>query len=348
MPAPSRFLPWTVLPIVAVLAIGQHALLWAPLSRQGLEGPTVANAVANMARLAAILLGAALVRVMVATVRRRVAGVSLRPRSADVIACLWDAIWILTIVSVVATTYTWCKLFLPAFGGELWDGRLADADLTYHLGVNPNVVLVTIFANGPRWAAEAMDAYYCAFVTTMIAGAAWFLADLDRARRVAFTVGFVVLWSVGLWWYVAMPALGPAFVFPEIAREVESVFPAVASTQALLGENYRRVLLVLESPGRSILVAPQYGVAAMPSLHVAAHALLFLWALLVGSRLRAVLLAMTVLTFLGSVATGWHYAVDSWAGLVLAALSLLPAWSVREALRRNAATTSLRATIALS
>jgi len=74
----------------------------------------------------------------------------------------------------------------------------------------------------------------------------------------------------------------------------------------------------------------------MPSLHVAAHAFLFLWALLVGSRLRAVLLAMTILTFLGSIATGWHYAVDSWAGLMLAALALLPAFLLLKVLRRTA------------
>ncbi len=336
MPNWSRLLSWAVLPIVAVFVIGQHALLWAPLGRRGLEGPTVSHAFRTAGRLAPILLVAVVVWVVVDALRRRLAGVPVRPRAVDVIGSLWDTAWILAIASVVATTYTWSKLFLPAYGGELWDARLADADLACHLGVNPNVVLLTLFANGPRWAAKAMDAYYCAFVTTMIAGAAWFLADLERARRLAFTVGFVVLWSVGLWWYVAMPALGPTFAFPEIAREVKGVFPVVGSTQTLLAENYRRVLLVLESPGRSILVAPQYGVAAMPSLHVAAHALLFLWAWRVGSRLRAVLLVMTILTFLGSVATGWHYAVDSWAGLVLAALALLPAWALLKALRRNA------------
>jgi len=336
----ARYLPWVALPALAVLLIGQHLILWAPLGRQGLEGPTPSHALHTAALLAPILLGAAAIRAAFAVIRRRAAGERVRPRWGEVFAWFWDVTWVLATLSLLATTYTWCKLFLPAYGGALWDGRLAATDIAVHLGVNPNVALVTIFADGPRWAAKAMDAYYCAFVSTMIAGTAWFLADLDRARRLAFTAGFVVLWSVGLWGYIAMPALGPVFAFPDIATEVKGVFPAVASTQVLLAENYRRILLILASPGRSILVAPQYGVAAMPSLHVAAHALLFLWAWRVGSRLRAVLLAMTILTFLGSIATGWHYAIDSWAGLALAALALLPAWLLLEALRRKAPSVS--------
>ena len=46
--------------------------------------------------------------------------------------------------------------------------------------------------------------------------------------------------------------------------------------------------------GEPATVIPYMGIAAMPSLHVAAHFFLFLWARFVDSRLRNLLLAMSV------------------------------------------------------
>jgi len=60
------------------------------------------------------------------------------------------------------------------------------------------------------------------------------------------------------------------------------------------------------------------GIAAFPSLHVAFEFLVWLWLRRVW-RAGAMLFAIfTVLIFLGSVVTGWHYLIDALAGLALA------------------------------
>ena len=153
----------------------------------------------------------------------------------------------------------------------------------------------------------------------MLAGTAWFLTDPDRSRRLRFAWGIAGIWSAGLWLYMAMPALGPVFAVAGLSAETGRVFPAAARAQATLLVNYRHVLEVLANPGAPVLVVPEMGVAAMPSLHVALHAFLAAWAVRTASWLRTPLVIVALLTFLGSVATGWHYAVDSWAGLALAA-----------------------------
>ena len=64
----------------------------------------------------------------------------------------------------------------------------------------------------------------------------------------------------------------------------------------------------------------------MPSLHVGGHWLLLLW---IRRRARPWLLPAalgTALTLIGSVVTGWHYAVDGYVGILIATLAYWAAW----------------------
>jgi hypothetical protein len=56
----------------------------------------------------------------------------------------------------------------------------------------------------------------------------------------------------------------------------------------------------------------------MPSLHVGVHFLFALWARRHAPRLFLPCTLATALTFLGSLTTGWHYALDGYAGMLLA------------------------------
>lgn len=332
---PVSWLPWLLGPLLVALLLVQYTALGTPLWREGLWSPTLGG-LARGARGFLVQLGlAALLRGLIALIASH--GHAWRPVSwRDIVRYLWDVAWVAFALAVFSATYTWTKLFLPAFGGMLWDERLAAFDVKFHLGINPNVFALAIFESGPKWAAKALDLYYAGFVYTMLVGVAWFLADLRRSRRLAFAFSLALLWSAGLLGYVAMPTLGPAFAVHDLGRQIAAVFPLAAQLQKALAANYTQVLFLLDNPGKDVLVTPGFGVAAMPSLHVAGHAFLFLWAYLIGSRLRAVLLAMTILTFLGSVATGWHYAVDSWAGLLLAIVAGLVAQGLLRRAREKA------------
>jgi len=76
--------------------------------------------------------------------------------------------------------------------------------------------------------------------------------------------------------------------------------------------------LVAGREGAVYQVRPFLAVAALPSLHVGAHALFFFWFRRHQPRLAPLFALATGLTFLGSLATGWHYAVDGYAGILLA------------------------------
>jgi hypothetical protein len=101
---------------------------------------------------------------------------------------------------------------------------------------------------------------------------------------------------------------------------VRAEMPRAIATQRALFAHYGKLL---ESRGGFLAsFSPELGVAAMPSMHVAAHWLFALWARRYDRRLFVPLAVATALTFLGSLVTGWHYAVDGYAGLLLAWLAV--------------------------
>jgi membrane-associated phospholipid phosphatase len=114
--------------------------------------------------------------------------------------------------------------------------------------------------------------------------------------------------------------------------------PRAASAQAALWENYQRVVEGREQ-GALRELNPTRGIASMPSLHVAIHALILFWMWKRETPLRAFWLIAVLLTFLGSLASGWHYALDGYAGLALAGL----AWWAAQRLERDTQPVEARA-----
>jgi hypothetical protein len=193
------------------------------------------------------------------------------------------------------------------------DPLLATADMKLHLGINPNRLLIELFPFPALF--RAFDVYYAGFVFSMGLGFALLSSALDPRVRARFAAGFAVLWIAGSWLYVALPSLGPCYVFPEDYAAVRPHLPLQTGTQGLLIAQYRVVTSGLK-PGTSL--NPVFGIAAMPSLHVAGQAFLAFAARKRHPRLALLFGVCSVLTFFGSLMTGWHYAVDGYAGFLLA------------------------------
>ncbi len=217
------------------------------------------------------------------------------------------------VLGLATWSYSWLKVFVPHLNGRVTDPLLAAADLRLHLGINPNRFVIELFPHPALW--RGLDVYYAGFVFTLGAGFALLASALDVRERARFAAGFAVLWIAGAWLYVAMPSLGPCYVFPEDYAAVRSHLPLQTETQRLLIAQYRSVISGLK-PGD--VLNPVFGVAAMPSLHVAGQAFLAFAFRKRHPRLSLLFGVLSALTFLGSLVTGWHYAVDGYAGVLLA------------------------------
>jgi len=225
---------------------------------------------------------------------------------------LWLRAWLVS--ALVAYAYVWLKVSIPLVRPELYDAELWRLDRWLHFGISPTVLAIELVAGTP--VAGLMDRLYALWVPTIpFAFAFVFAATRDDLRR-NFMLANVVAWSLGAWAYLAVPALGPCYFTPDVLEPVRDAIPQAVEAQRALWDNY--LWMVKHRGGMLKSFSPVLGVAAMPSMHVAAFALFALWARRYDRRFFLPFVAATALIFFGSLATAWHYAIDGYAGVLLA------------------------------
>ena len=264
-----------------------------------------------------MVLAALILRFVVHRWRPKAGGPNFVKSSRQLVFYCAELVTVTIVLALMGFACSWPKVMIPVVNSRLWDEALIGIDTALFLGINPNEFFLTVFEGAPHAVNWLLDHHYAWFIFSQGLATAWFLADPRPRRRIAFGSSVILLWILGTYCYLILPTLGPVYVFEGFLPRVNATFPMNAGTQVALLNNYESVKLLMA--GEPAHVIPFYGIAAMPSLHVAAHFFLFLWARFVASPLRYPLLAMATLTLIGSVAIGWHYLVDGLAGMVLAA-----------------------------
>jgi len=226
-------------------------------------------------------------------------------------------------IGMLMPTYSHGKLFIPYFNSQLWDAPLYELERAVHFGFDPSPIILALVEAVPL-GAQLIDVTYMSYATLVGFSVAWFITEPCLDARHRFVRGFTMIWLGGLAGYLLLPAHGPIYVFPDLIPVVAQQFPLNFEAQMALLKNYESVQAVLA--GQNLPVVTAFGIAALPSLHVAVPAFILAHCFGYGNRLRVFYLAVTLLFLVGSVATGWHYAVDGYAGLLLA---LVCWWGVR-------------------
>ena len=216
----------------------------------------------------------------------------------------------LAIFSVLsAHTYGWIKLAVPLLHAGLFDRQLWNIDTMMFGGYSPNVFFVTLFGGALRF----FDFTYAnVFEASIWIAGIYFLSDPDRRVRINFMNSNAILWIAGAWLYVAVPSLGPAYRFPQVWLPLAAMLPETQQLQRILMHNYQNIFRA----GAPINVL--YGIGAFPSLHVAFEFLVWLWLRKLWKPGAILFAVFTIIIFIGSIVTGWHYLIDSLAGLTLA------------------------------
>jgi hypothetical protein len=244
----------------------------------------------------------------------------------DLLAIYRSGSWIVDTVRLIVFSalcgyaYCWIKLAVPILHRSLYDQQLWNIDRAIGFGYAPTVFIVTLFSSA-RLAHFIDETYATVLVPAFSVIPAMFLSMPERRLRMAFMNSNTLLWLVGAWLYVAIPALGPAYSFPDIWMPLAPVLPKTQVLQRLLMANYRAAITANSQP-----INLFFGVAAFPSLHVGFQVLTYLWMRRL-TRWGTLFAVLAVFTFIGSIITGWHYVVDGIAGALLA-------WAVYAAAQR--------------
>lgn len=116
---------------------------------------------------------------------------------------------------------------------------------------------------------------------------------------------------------VGYPSMGPFFMEPERFQWVNET--GVGGAQRFLKRVYTENLPSLQA-GLPVKGRPFAGIAAFPSLHVGHMVVMGYIAIRLLPLYALVMLVVTSLTFLATIAFGWHYAVDALAGAIIAVI----------------------------
>ena len=222
-----------------------------------------------------------------------------------------EFVFAMTAVHATLTMFVNLKQFVPAINPQLYDAVLTQIDMALHFGVDPAIALTRVAANA-GWQPFLDLAYLTFFPVQVLVPLLFLLHARLRPQRGRFFFAYCLLWMVGSVVYALWPSVGPIYHQPAEFTTVAEA-PHTQKIQATLIQDYVR----LRADPAYYRVKLSHGVAALPSLPVAMIALFAL----ATARVRAVSMALwglTFITFIGSLALGWHYAVDGYAGVVLA------------------------------
>lgn len=233
----------------------------------------------------------------------------------------WIVLWVrlLFVSTLLFYSYTWLKLDVPLINWRIYDSYFWNLDIALHGGFSPSLFCLALFNN--RAFLWSLDSLYGIWLFIALITQGFFTASLDPVLRKRYMFSIVLIWIVGVWIYIGWPALGPVyFHHSQFAQTLKSM-PSADFTQRALMANYNKVVL---SRSTGIIKAPfnpSLGIAAMPSLHVGLMWLFFLWSRRLPRAFPLFFFLYTILVFVGSLVSGWHYAVDGYVGVLIAWLS---------------------------
>jgi hypothetical protein len=220
--------------------------------------------------------------------------------------------------ALMVHVYGWIKLAIPLLHPRLFDQQLWDLDRSIFFGISPNIFFLNLFSS--HAVLRAVDLSYAyIFIAGLTVAVGYFLSSPSKRLQVAFITGHAIMWLAGAWIYVLIPALGPAYRFPDVWLQYTHELPLTQSLQAMLWTNYANVLKIPHGGGAPVSIL--LGIAAFPSMHMAFQMFIFLWFRRLWTWGEVLFAIFVLFIFLGAMITGWHYLIDLFAGLLLAWLT---------------------------
>ncbi len=214
---------------------------------------------------------------------------------------------------VVLLAHYLVKTSIHVFNPRVYDPWLWRSDRWLGFGHDPKLIVLSAISWPPLL--HAFDVLYSLVYPLLFSLTPPLFALLAPTRRlrIAAMTGFCLLWVLGGLLYVAFPSWGPVYTQPSHYESTLQSMPVTVYVQQQLFLELKGELERPQGP-RPI----QYGgVAAFPSLHLAVITLFTLAAWKIFRPWFWGNLAVTVGMFFGSLLTGYHYLLDSLAGIVL-------------------------------
>ena len=226
-------------------------------------------------------------------------------------------------------TYTRGKSLIPLLNPFSWDQTFMQLDKTVHLGAHPFEVLHGLFSSSFLLTVLAHSYDFWLWLLFFVLYATCFVRSASPARM-QYLVAFMLIWAIG-GTLIAMIFSSAGPVYYERLGFGETFQPLMQTLHARAGPALISLLDLQEQVWKMYTMPNGFSViSAFPSMHVASSTLMAIIAFQF-RRWAGVLMSLFAgLIMLGSVMLGWHYAVDGYAGALVAILSWkFAGWLIR-------------------
>lgn len=213
--------------------------------------------------------------------------------------------------------FAYVKEAIPRMNPFTWDETFARWDQNLHGGVDPYTWLAPVYANGLM--IRIADTAYSAWFLFIYFFA--FIACMDRenpVRRNGYLIAFILCWIIGgSVLATVFASVGPIyfddFGFGDQFLPLRDTLWGIHDHKPLLAVEMQTKLLQNHQISSGVS-----GISAMPSMHLATSWLMAFQAFRYSTKLGWIMVGFAGLIQLGSVILGWHYAVDGYAGFLVA------------------------------
>lgn len=223
-------------------------------------------------------------------------------------------------ITVAFATFGRGKSLIPLFNSYSWDYAFMRADQVLHLGFHPFEILFGIFPDKGllNFIAYNYSFWFSALFFVMYTTC---FVRTDSPERMQFLLALVLACAVGgNLMATIFASAGP--VYYESLGLGQTFAPLDQLLQDRSGRALRAVFRLQDQLWEMYTLPESFSViSAFPSMHVTTSTLMAIIAFKYRRWAGILMTIFACLIMVGSVMLGWHYAVDGYAGVLLAVAS---------------------------
>jgi len=242
--------------------------------------------------------------------------------ASDVAAVVFDAerlaagLIAMLVLSVLTASAAFFKSLIPEILPFVWDPAFAALDRALHGGVDPWRLIMPL--TGIPAVSAVINFAYHAWL-----GLLYFLVFVAAFSRGDGGAGRTFLLAYALCWLIAGNALATIFasagpVYYEALGFGDTFAPLMAELRAIDEVAPVWALNVHDLLWQRYASGENFGISAFPSMHLASSTLFMLYGFRHSRWAGWALAVFLGLIMVGSVHLAWHYAIDGYAGILLA------------------------------